>query len=120
MQELQITKTTFKKVESEWFNYYKTLREIKLLEESILHPFDEDPADPTILKGVNSVRIPGNPTERTATRLTTHKQLNYLREIKNAIEMVFNSLPLEYKHFVRCKYWSYEKNHGFRLHKNVV
>ncbi|SFL39200.1 phage transcriptional activator, RinA family [Gracilibacillus orientalis] len=105
MQELQITKSTFKKVEAEWFNYHKTLKEIKLLEDSILHPFEEDPDDPTIVKGTNSVRMPGNPTERTATRLTTHKQLSYLREVTSAIETVYNESPDNYKDLIRLRYW---------------
>ena len=109
MQELQITKTTFKKVESEWYNYHKTLKEIKLLEDAILYPYDDDPDDPTVVKGANSVRIPGNPTERTVTRLTTHKRLNYLREITSAIETVYNELPDDYKKLIHSRYWSQRK-----------
>ncbi|PWU68304.1 transcriptional regulator [Gracilibacillus dipsosauri] len=106
MQELKITKPTFKKVEAEWFNYNKTLNEIKLLEDAILYPFEEDPDDPTIVKGANSVQMPGNPTERVATRLSTHKQLSYLREITSAIETVYNESPDEYKKLVQLRYWN--------------
>lgn len=109
MQELKITKPTFKKVEAEWFSYYKTLDEIRLLEDAILHPYDEDPDDPTIVKGANSVRRPGNPTEITATRLTTHRQLNYLREITNAIETVYNELPDDYKNLIHSRYWTSQR-----------
>ena len=109
MLELQITKTTFKKVEAEWFHYNNTLHEIKTLEDAILHPYDEEQCDPTIVAGENSVRIPGNPTERTATRLTTHKRLSYLREITSAIETVYNELNEDYKNLVNARYWSQRK-----------
>ncbi|WP_277679238.1 transcriptional regulator [Gracilibacillus dipsosauri] len=106
MQDLQIMKSTFKKIEAEWSNYHRTLREVKLLEDAILYPFNEDPDDPTIVKGANSVRMPGDPTLRTATRLSTHKQLSYLREITSAIETVYNESPDHYKKLVQYRYWT--------------
>lgn len=106
MQDIQITKPTFKKCESEWFNYYKTLKEIRLLEDAILHPYEEEPDDPTIVKGATSVRNIGDPTGSTAIRLTRHKQLNYLREIASAIETVYNELPKEHKRLIHSRYWS--------------
>lgn len=104
----QITKprkTTFKHVESEWFNYQQTVKEIKALEESILYPFEENPDEPGIVKGANSVRKPGNPTEQITIRLTKHKRLNYLREVTSAIETVYNALPNHYKNLVHERYW---------------
>lgn len=106
MQDIKITKPTFKKTEAEWFNYYKTVKEIKLLEEAIMYPFEEEPDDPAVVKGANSVRDVGSPTEITALRLTRHKQLNYLREIASAIESVYNELPKEKKRLVQVRYWS--------------
>src|SRR5699024_30795 len=108
MLDINITKPTFKKTEAEWFNYHKTVREIKLLEEAIMHPFEEEPDDPTIVKGATSVRDVGSPTEITAIRLTRHKQLNYLREIASAIETVYNELPADHKRLVRVRYWARE------------
>ncbi|WP_337970299.1 transcriptional regulator [Virgibacillus salexigens] len=99
-------KITFKHAESEWYNYHHTLKEIARLRENIMNPFDEDPDDPTIVKGANSARNPGNPTERIATRLTTHKQLNHLTEIADAIDQVYNALPDNYKELARLKYWN--------------
>jgi RinA family phage transcriptional activator len=104
------TKTTFKKVESEWFNHHQTLKEIARLREEIMNPFDDDPDDKTIVSGANSVRQTGNPTDRIATRLVTHKQLNYLLEITQSIEKVYNAIPDDYKKLVRVKYWSKEKD----------
>ncbi len=109
MPDIKITKTTFKKCEAEWFNYYKTLKEIKTLEDAIIYPFEEEPDDPTIVKGANSVRVPGDPTAKTATRLSRHKQLSYLRDVASAIETVYNELPEEHKRLVHVRYWSRKK-----------
>lgn len=106
LQDIKITKPTFKKCESEWFNYYKTIKEIKLLEDAILHPFVEEPDDPTVVKGANSVRDIGDPTGNSAARLTRHKQLNYLREIASAIETVYNELPKDHQRLIHTRYWS--------------
>lgn len=99
------TKITFKKTEAEWYNYHHTLKEIARLREEIMNPFDEEP-DTNVGGGVNSVRIPGDPTERMATRLTTSRQLSYLTGIVEAIEQVYNAIPDNYKKLVRIKYWN--------------
>jgi RinA family phage transcriptional activator len=101
------TKTTFKKVESEWYSYHKTLKEIARLREEIMNPFNED-IDENIGGGRNNQT--SSPTERIASRLITHKQLNYLVQVTNAIEEVYNALPDEYKNLVRYRYWSKEKD----------
>ncbi|HLR16207.1 MAG TPA: transcriptional regulator [Bacillota bacterium] len=108
MQDISITKPTFKKTEAEWFNYHRTIREIKLLEDAIMHPYDEEQNDPAVVKGATSVRDVGSPTEITALRLTRHKQLNYLREIASAIETVYNELPADHKRLVHVRYWARE------------
>ncbi|API94272.1 transcriptional regulator [Virgibacillus sp. 6R] len=98
-------KITFKHAEAEWYNYHNTLKEIARLREEIMNPFDNDPDDPTIFKGANSVRMPGDPTQRMATRLMTSRQLTYLSGVAEAIEEVYNDLPDNYKELVRLKYW---------------
>lgn len=108
MTKIKITKITFKKAEAEWYNYHHTLKEIAKLREEIMNPFDEDPEDKTIVKGANSVRMPGNPTERIATRLTTSKRLSYLNDIADAIEQVYNALPDNYKKLIRLRHWNKE------------
>ncbi len=106
MNAIKPTKITFKKVEAEWYNYHNTLKEIARLRENIMNPFDEELTDKTVVAGANSVRDTGNPTERIAIRLTTSKQLQYLTEIADAIERVYNSLPDNYKQLVRLRYWN--------------
>lgn len=96
------TKITFKKCEAEWYNYHNTLKEIAKLREEIMNPFQEE----NINVGGSKPNIPDKPTERIATRLTTHKQLNYLTEVTEAIERVYNALPDDYKKLVRLKYWN--------------
>ncbi|UOQ93402.1 transcriptional regulator [Halobacillus shinanisalinarum] len=103
-------KITFKKTEYEWFNYHETLREISRLREQIETPFDEDPDDPTIVKGANSARNPGDPTGRIVTRLSTNKQLQYLTEVVDAIDRVYNALPDSHKKLVKLRYWSKGKD----------
>lgn len=100
------TKITFKKTEAEWYNYHHTLKEIARLREEITNPFDENPEQINIVKGPNSVREPGDPTGIMATRLTTSKQLNYLLQVTEAIEQVYDALPDNYKHLVSLKYWN--------------
>lgn len=91
------TKITFKKCEAEWYNYHNTLKEIAKLREEIMNPFQEE----NINVGGSKTNIHDKPTERIATRLTTHKQLNYLTEVTEAIERVYNALPDDYKKLIR-------------------
>lgn len=102
---IKVKKTTFKHIEAEWYNYHATLKEIANLREEIMYPMQEQ-EDINIVKGSNSVRQPGDPTERIATRLTTNKRIKHLEDIVNAIESVYNALPDDYKKLVRIKYWS--------------
>lgn len=96
------TRLTIKKVEAEWFNYHQTLKEIALLREEIMNPFREE--DENV--GGGQSNIPGAPTERIATRMTASKQLNYLLEIVNAIERVYDALPDNYKKLAKLRYWN--------------
>lgn len=96
------TKLAFKKCESEWYNYHNTLTEIAKLREEIMNPFEE--TDENV--GGGKSNIPGNPTERIATRLATYKQLQYLEEVVQAIEKVYNACPENYKELIRLRYWS--------------
>lgn len=97
------TKLAFKKAEAEWYNYHQTLKEIADLREEIMNPFKEE-QDENV--GGGKSNLSGSPTERIATRLTTHKQMNYLVEIVDAIEQVYNVLPDDYKNLIRVKYWN--------------
>src|SRR5690554_2056476 len=93
-------KTTFKHIESEWYNYHNTLKEIARLREEITNPFQEE----ELVGGQGN--MPGDPTGRIATRLATSKQIQYLEQVVHAIESVYNALPDNYKKLVRLRYWS--------------
>jgi len=95
-------KITFKKTESEWYNYHETLKEIARLREEIMNPTQLE--DHNI--GGEKVFSNSSPTENIAVRLTTSKQLSYLTEVVEAIDKVYNALPDEYKQLVRKRYWS--------------
>lgn len=102
---MDLRRKTFQYIESEVYNLHETLKEIELTESEVLHPFDEDPEDPTIVKGANSVRIPGDPTGRTATLLVEHKKLKRMKQVTNAILKVYNSLVDEKKEVIKLYYW---------------
>lgn len=119
MTSIKPMKITFKKMEAEWYNYHNTLREIVRLEEEIMNPFKED-IDENV-GGGRSTEI-SRPTERIATRLATHKQLLYLKEVTDAIKQVYDSLPDNYKKLVRLKYWNKNNDltwEGIALELNV-
>lgn len=102
MSSQKIKKTTFKKTESEWYDYHDTLKEIADLRQEIMNPQKETDEN----TGGGQSNIPGNPTEAMATRLITSKQLTYLEEVVTAIERVYNALPDDYKKLVRYRYWN--------------
>lgn len=99
---IKATKLTFKQTEAEWYQYHNTLREIALLREEIMNPYMEE--EPNHEGGRSN--IPGDPTGKMATRLTTHKQLKYLNEVVEAIDRVYEALPDNYKKLVRLRYWN--------------
>lgn len=99
---IKLKKATFKHIESELYGYHDTLREIERLKNDIIHATGSDDEN---VGGGRSSEI-GRPTERIATRLTTHKRLNQLEEIANAIQKVFTSLEDNQQRLVKIKYWT--------------
>ena len=118
-QVIELTKITFKKIEAEWFNYFNTKREIALIREEIMNPFQEK-VDENI-GGGRSNEV-GRPTERIATRLSLNKQLNHLQDIVEAIDQVYEALPEEYQKLVKLRYWSKNRQltwDGIALELNI-
>lgn len=101
---IEPTRSTIKRMEEEWTNYFDTLEEIAKLRQGIMYPYDKHP-DENMGGGSNSVRDITDPTASMAGRLFANKQLNHLTEIVEAIEKVYNALPNEYKELVRVRYW---------------
>ncbi|WP_017473290.1 hypothetical protein [Amphibacillus jilinensis] len=108
MYDIKVTKETFKKVEAEWRNYQQTLKEIKRLEETIINPYQETwQRDDNI--GGGHANIIRDPTQATALQLAKHKQLDYLKQIVQAIDTVYEKLSDEYQALVKVRYWSNRK-----------
>jgi len=92
---------TFKHVESELYAYHDTKKEIERLKNNILH------ASPTPDRtGGGRSNIPNDPTGRTATLMVTHRKIEQLERIANAIESVYERLPAEKQKLVQLKYWT--------------
>ncbi len=102
MGALKLKKATREHIESELYGYKDTLKEIKQLKEHIMFCSDNDDEN----TGGGRSSFISDPTGRTATRLMTHKRLNQLEDITNAIETVYTKLPEEQKKLVRLKYWT--------------
>lgn len=93
-------------MESELFAYPDTKREIDYIRAEILHPFEENPDDPTIVKGKNSVRVPGDPTGMTATLLVTNRKLEQMERVVNVIDTILDRLPESKKRMMKLRYWT--------------
>lgn len=99
---IKLKKATFKHIESELYSYQDTLREIQFLRNNIM--FTKENEDENTGGGRSS--LPSSPTEQIGTRLATHKRLNKLEEIAQAVEKVFTGLPDDYQKLVKLKYWT--------------
>lgn len=102
MLELKIRKGTFKHVESELSAYFETQKEIIRVKNEVLYGASN--TDENI--GGGKSNLPGDPTGRTAILLTSHKRLDHLQSIVNAIETVYEGLTPEKQILVRMKYWT--------------
>ena len=92
---------TFKHVESELYHYHDTKKEIERLKKDIL--LSSTPPD---LTGGGKSNMPGDPTGQTATLMVTHRKIEQLERIVEAIESVVSLLPDEKKKLIKLKYWT--------------
>jgi len=99
---IKLKRGTFQHIESELYAYHDTRREIVRLKNEILHG---KPSEDENVGGGRS-NLPGDPTGRTAILLTTHKKLEQLQNIADAIEAVVGRLAVEKRELVRMRYWS--------------
>ncbi|MFJ8247105.1 transcriptional regulator [Peribacillus asahii] len=98
----KLKKATFKYIESELYSYHDTLKEIQFLRNNIMFTKEND--DENVGGGRSSLL--SSPTEQIGVRLATHKKLNNLEEIAEAIEKVYNVVNDDYKKLIRLKYWT--------------
>jgi RinA family phage transcriptional activator len=98
--ETKLRRGTFQHVESELYAYYETKKEIVHLKNEILHTS----APPNEVGGSRG-NTPGDPTGRTAVLLVTHRRIEQLERIVEAIESVVERLPEKKKRLVQLRYW---------------
>ncbi|MGN7470356.1 transcriptional regulator [Brevibacillus sp. SAFN-007a] len=101
MSVTKIRKGTFQHVESELYAYHETRKEIVRLKNEILYASGS--TDENVGGGRGS--LPGDPTSRTAILLSSHKKLEQLRNIVDAIESVVDRLTEDRKKLIRLRYW---------------
>lgn len=94
-----VSKATFKHIEAELYKYKNTVEEVKKLRYNIIKSTPDEN-----IGGGRSGQI-SNPTELLATRLDTHKQLDYLEDIVYAIETVYNISPQHYRKLINIRYF---------------
>ncbi|ELK38806.1 Gp53 protein [Brevibacillus agri BAB-2500] len=101
MAVTKIRKGTFQHVESELYTYHETRKEIVRLKNEILYASGS--TDENVGGGRGS--LPGDPTSRTAILLSSHKKLEQLQNIVDAIESVVDRLTEDRKKLIRLRYW---------------
>lgn len=97
----KIRKGTFQHVESELYAYHETRKEIVRLKNEIL--YSTTSTDENV--GGGRGNLPGDPTSRTAILLTSHKKVEQLQNIVDAIESIVDRLTDDRKKLVRMRYW---------------
>ncbi len=102
MGELKLRKYAFKHVESELFSYHDTRKETIRIKNEILY----SSITPDENVGGGRSNIPSDPTGRTVSLLVSHKRLDHLQTIIDAIDAVYNRLPEEKKRLVNLYYWT--------------
>lgn len=101
--QIKIRRGTFQHVESEIYAYHETKKEILRLKNEILH--GQGISDDENVGGGRS-NLPGDPTGRTAVLLTSHKKLEQLQAIVDAIESVYAGIPPEKQKLIQVRYWT--------------
>lgn len=97
----KLKRGTFKHIESELFCYKETKKELNRLKEEILYatPYYE-------MTGGGRSNLPGDPTGMAATTILSHRRIEQLERIVEAIGEVYGQLPEEKQKLVRLKYWT--------------
>lgn len=103
MSELiKLRRGTFQHVESELYAYHDTRKEIVRLKNEIL--YGKGSVDENVGGGRGS--LPSDPTGRTAVLLTSHKKLEQLENIAQAIEKIVSRLPEDKLGLIQRRYWA--------------
>lgn len=121
-QNAPLRRATFRYIESELYAYKSTHKEIKQLREQIV--FDGGETDENV--GGGRSNLPGQPTEQIATKLLTHKTLQNLVKISDAITETFEEVSDDHRYIIDLKYFKnpnlYWDDVAYKLnmHRNTV
>ncbi|QHT61708.1 transcriptional regulator [Paenibacillus lycopersici] len=99
---LKIKRGTFLHVESELYAYHDTLREIVRIKNDLLQGKTSE--DENV--GGGKSNLPGDPTGRTAILLVSHKRLEQMMNVVDAIESVVSGLPDDRQKLIQLRYWT--------------
>lgn len=101
MAIVKLKRGTFQHVESELYGYHETRKEIARIKNEILFGRVSDDEN---VGGGRSSRT-SDPTGQTATLLASHKRLEQLTNIADAIEYVYDRLPEDKRKLIEVRYW---------------
>jgi len=103
---IKLRKGTIQHIESELYAYHDTKKEIIRLKNEILHGTGRRSDDNA---GGGRGNLPGDPTAQAAVLLISHRKIEQLERIVDAIEHVVERLPAEKKKVVQLRYWDRSK-----------
>lgn len=98
----KLTRGTMQHVESELQAYHETKKEIIRLKNEILY---DTPSYHDNIGGSRSNQ-PSDPTASKAVLIVSHRKIEQLERIVEAIETIYERLPEEKQKLIRLKYWS--------------
>lgn len=99
---IKIRRGTLQHIESELYAYHDTRSEIMRIKNEIVHGKASN--DENI--GGGRSNLPGDPTGRIVVQLTSHKKLEQLQHIVDAIEKVLTRLPDDKLGLVKRRYFT--------------
>ena len=99
---VKLHKSTFQHVEAELYRYHETKREITRIKNDIL--YGTSPPDENV--GGGRSNIPSDPTGKAGTLLASHRRLEQMERIVDAIESVYDQLPDVKKRLIELRYWA--------------
>jgi RinA family phage transcriptional activator len=91
-------KKTFQHIEQELYSFHATKKEIEQLRNDIIH------STPKAYEGSRSNSV-SSPVEAKVSRLLTSRRIEYLQDVIEAIDEVYQALPNDKKRLVEMKYW---------------
>jgi RinA family phage transcriptional activator len=89
---------TFQHIEQELYSFHNTKREIEQLRNDIIHSTSQR-------EGNGSGYSRGSVVEAKVTRLLTNKRIEFLQDVADAIQEVYDALPNDKKRFVDLRYF---------------